>query len=191
VPPLTGNGVGANVVIGAINLFNLLMGGWAIEHGMTIERAMHLFDRVPYHVVDNGLPIALGVVPLVFSALLFLLPIVRAVTRPARVREAAREQGRLAVLREVLDGVRSKKPVTDASAAQAWEKATGEAPAAKRLDRELVALGGDVAIEDSGATRWRFPDLETEAAAVEAERETAADEEARLGAIVYATDERR
>jgi hypothetical protein len=191
VPPLTGNGIGANVAIGAINLFNLLMGGWAIEHDMTIERVWHLFDRVPYHVMGTGLPIALGIVPLVFSALLFLLPLGRALARPARIREAADERGRLAVLREVLEGVRDKKPVTDAATAQAWEKAAGRAPDGKQLDRELVALGGDVAIEDSGATRWRFPELETEAAAVEAEREAADDEEARLGEIVYATDERR
>jgi hypothetical protein len=60
----------------------------------------------------------------------------------------------------------------------------------KQLDRQLVALGGDVAIEPTGETRWRFPDLETEAAAVEAERAAAAEEEARLGDVVYATDER-
>ena len=59
----------------------------------------------------------------------------------------------------------------------------------KRVDRELVALGGDVAIEPSGATRWRFADLETEAQAVAAERQAASDEEARLGEVVYATDE--
>jgi hypothetical protein len=188
LPPLTGNSVGANVLIGAINLFNLLMGGWAVEHGMTIERVVHLFDRVPYHVEGTGMPIALGLVPLVFSAFLFLVPLARAVARPARVRAAEDEKGRLGVLREVLEGVKARRPVTDATAAQAWQNAAGKAPDGKKLDRELVALGGDVAIEDSGATRWRFPDLETEAAAVEAEREAAAEEEARLGEIVYATD---
>jgi len=188
LPPLTGNGAGANVAIGGINLFNLLMGGWAIEHGMTIERAVHLFDRVPHHIVDTGLPIALGLVPLVFSAFLFLLPMARAIARPGRVRAAQAEKGRLAVLREVLDGVKAKRPVTDATVAQAWASGAGRPAEGKRLDRELVALGGDVAIEESGATRWRFADLETEAAAVEAERDAAADEEARLGEIVYATD---
>ena len=76
--------------------------------------------------------------------------------------------------------------------AEAWRGATGRPAPAKRLDRELVALGGDVDIEAGGGaeTRWRFADLETEAAAVAAEREAAAEEEARLGKIVYATDER-
>jgi hypothetical protein len=189
LPPLTGNPVGANLAIVGLNAFNLLMGGWAIEHGMTIERVMHLFDKVPYHLTDFGTPVALGLVPMVFSALLFLLPIGRAIARPAKVREANEERGRLAVLREVLERVRSKQPVTDEVLTQAWQKASGEPPPKKRIDQELVKLGGDVAIEESGATRWRFADLETEAAAVEAEREAASDAEAKLGKVVFATDE--
>jgi hypothetical protein len=188
-PQLTGNSAGANFAIFALNAFNLLMGGWAIEHGMTIERVTHLFDRVPYHLTDFGTPIVLGLVPMVFSALLFLLPIGRAIAHPAKVRAATQEKGRLAVLREVLERVRSKQPVTDEVLTQAWEKAAGEPPPKKRIDQELVKLGGDVAIEESGATRWRFAELETEAAAVEAEREAASDAEAKLGKVVFATDE--
>ncbi len=189
IPPLTGNPAGANFAIAAINAFNLFMGLWGIENHMTLERAIHLFDKVPHVMVDTGFPIALGVVPLVFSALLFLLPLVRALVRPLQAKAAVEEKGRLAVLHEVLDRVRVKEPVTDAGVAAAWKSATGEAPPGKRLDRELVALGGDVAIEESGATKWRFPELETEAAAVEAERDAAAEDEAKLGAVVYATDE--
>ena len=189
IAPLTGNSAGANFLIAALNAFNLSMGLWAVDNGMTIERVTHLFDRVPHPIVDTGVPIALGLVPLVFSALLFVVPVVRAVARPWRKRAALEERGRLAVLREVLDRVRGKKPVTDADLAATWRRATGRAAPAKRIDRELVALGGDVAIEPSGETRWRFADLETEASAVEAERAAAADEEAKLGEIVYATDE--
>jgi hypothetical protein len=188
LPPLTGNSAGANAVIVALNAFNLFMGLWAIDNDMTIERAVHLFDRFPHHVVDTGLPIALGVVPLVFSALLFLLPLGRALVRPLRAAAAQREKGRLAVLREVLERVRTKRPVRDAELAAAWSRAAGRPADPKQLDRELVKLGGDVAIQPDGQTRWRFVDLETEAAAVEAEREAAGEDEARLGRIVYATD---
>jgi hypothetical protein len=189
--PLTGNSGGANFLIAALNAFNMGMGLWSIANGMTLVRAAHLFDRVPYPFIDTGVPIVLGVVPLVFSALLFAIPIGRAIARPWRRRAAVQERGRLALLREVIEHVQSKKAVTDAGVTEAWRRATGRAPEGKRLDRELVALGGDVAIdEESGATRWRFADLETEAAAVEAERAQAADDEARLGKVVYATDER-
>jgi hypothetical protein len=192
LPPLTGNSAGANLGIAALNAFNLLMGFWAIGNGLTLERVSHLFDRVPPPMVDSGVPIALGVVPIIFSALLFVVPVGRALVRPSRQRKQVEERGRLAVLRAVLERVRGKQPVTDRVVADAWRGATGRPAEAKRLDRELIALGGDVDIEAGGGaeTRWRFPDLETEAAAVAAERDAAAEEEARLGEVVYATDER-
>jgi hypothetical protein len=191
LPPLTGNSAGANLGIAALNAFNLLMGFWAIGNGLTLERVSHLFDRVPPPMIDSGVPIALGVVPILFSALLFVVPVGRALARPSKQRKQVEERGRLAVLRAVLERVRGKQPVTDRVVAEAWRGATGRPAEAKRLDRELVALGGDVDIEAGGGaeTRWRFPDLETEAAAVAAERDAAAEEEARLGEIVYATDE--
>jgi hypothetical protein len=189
LPPLTGNSVGANLAIGALNAFNMAMGAWAIANDMTLERAIHLFDKVPYHVLGTGTPLALGLIPLVASALLFLLPLGRAVLRPLRLRDAAAEKGRLALLREVTERTRAKEPVIDARLEQAWTKATGDAPPRKRISQELVALGGDVEIAEDGKTRWRFADLETEAAAVQAEREAAPETEAKLGKLVYATDE--
>jgi hypothetical protein len=189
--PFTGNSVGANVAITALNAFNFLMGFWAIGNGLTLERVSHLFDRVPPPVIDSGLPIALGVVPILFSTLLFVVPLGRALVRPLKQRKQVEERGRLAVLRAVLERVRGKQPVTDSVVAEAWQGATGRPAERQRLDRELVALGGDVDVEGGGGpqTRWRFPDLETEAAAVAAERAAAAEEEARLGEVVYSTDE--
>jgi hypothetical protein len=188
--PLTGNSLGANVAIVGLNAFNLMMGFWAVGNDLTIERVTHLFDRVPYPLVDTGTPIAFGIVPIVFSTLLFAVPLARALVRPLRKRRAAEEKARLAVLRVVLERVRAKDPVTDRTVADAWRSATGREADPKRLDRELVALGGDIDIQPDGHTRWRFVDLETEAAAVAAEREAAADDEARLGKVVFATDER-
>ena len=183
--PLTGNTSGSNFAIAALNAFNLFMGLWGIENGMTLERVSHLFDRFPHPIHDTGTAIALGVVPFVFSTLLFALALVRASLRALSVREAARERGRLAVLREVLERVHKKEPVTDRAVGQAWRVATGNDPDTKRIDAELVALGGDVSLESSPTT-WRFAELETEAAAVEAEREGQQREsEARLGKIVF------
>jgi hypothetical protein len=190
LPPLTGNSAGANVAILALNAFNLMMGFWAIGNGLTLDRVAHLFDRVPPPTFDSGLPIALGIVPIAFSALLFLVPIGRVMVRPWKERRVVAERGRLAVLRSVLERVRAKQPVTDRVVGDAWRAATGRPADAKPLDRDLVALGGDVDIGSNGETRWRFPDLETEAAAVAAEREAAAEDEARLGKVVFATDER-
>lgn len=183
--PLTGNSPGTNFVIAGLNTFNLLMGLWSIGNGMTIERVSHLFDRVPHAIPDTGTAIALGVIPFVFSTLLFALPLARAALRPFRARAAAEERGRLAVLREVLERLRKKEPITDRAVGQAWRVATGTEPDRKRIDTQLVALGGDVSLDEKSPGTWKFSELETEAAAVEAEREAASEGEARLGKIVF------
>jgi hypothetical protein len=183
--PLTGNSPGTNFVIAGLNAFNLLMGLWSIGNGMTIERVSHLFDRVPHAIPDTGTAIALGVIPFVFSTLLFALPLARAALRPFRARAAAEERGRLAVLREVLERLRKKEPITERAVGQAWRVATGTEPDRKRIDAQLVALGGDVSLDEKSPGTWKFSELETEAAAVEAEREAASEGEARLGKIVF------
>jgi hypothetical protein len=187
--PMTGNSVGSNVAIALLNGFNLLMGIFAIENGLTLERAASLFEKIPHPVLDTGLPIALGVIPVVFSLLLFLIPVARAVRRPFLARRVAQERGRLAVLRTVLERIREQEPVRDADMEKAWRVAAESEPDPKRLSRDLTAMGGDVEIEPDGATRWRFVDLETEAAALEAEREAAPAEEARLEKVVFSTED--
>lgn len=186
--PLTGNSFGENVLITLLNGFNLVMGLVAIENGLTLERAASLFQRLPHVLPPPGLPIVLGIIPVFFSVLLFLIPVVRAVKRPFAAKRVAEEKGRLAVLRTVLERVRARQPVRDADVETAWRVATEHDADPKRLARDLTAMGGDVQIEESGKTRWRFVDLETEAAALEAERQAAPEEEARLEKVVYSTE---
>jgi hypothetical protein len=186
--PLTGNSVGTNLAIMGLNAFNLLMASSALENGLTLDKLGHMFSRVPTPYVDSGTPLVLGVIPFVFSVLLFLVPLTRMLARPSRERAARAERGRLAMLRVVLERLARKEAVRDRDVTEAWRRATGWPPDRKRIDRELIALGGDVALEPAEEMRWRFKDLELEAAAVQAEREAASEEEARLGAVVFATD---
>jgi hypothetical protein len=187
--PLTGNGAGANVLIAALNGFNALMALYAIDANLTLAKLAHLGGRIPLSRLPyDGVPIVLGVIPLVFSLALFALPLARAALRPAKAKKVARENARLSVLREVLSRVKSKKPITDAALSGAWAKAAGKPPESKELTREVVALGGDVDIGEQGEVRYRFADLETEATALEAEREAEPDEEARVGKVVFASD---
>lgn len=190
LPPLTGNDAGANALIAALNGFNLLMSLFAISGGWTLERLFDALRGVPERFLPPPeLPWAIGVVPLVFSLVLFALPIVRALARPVRARKVARENARLAVLREVLSRVERKEPVTEAPLVDAWRRATGEAPSPEVVTREVVRLGGDVEIGAEGRARYRFADLETEAAALEEERAAAPEEEAKVGQVVFASDE--
>lgn len=190
VAPFTGNSLGSNVLIVLLNGFNLIASYWALTSGMTFERIGHLTAGIPWEKLPpTGTPWALGVVPLVFSIALFALPLLRAAWRPFKARRAAREAGRKAVLRAVLEGVQKRTGVTEEELSAAWEDAAGSAPDPKVLAREVVALGGDVDMEHSEhGVRYRFPDLELEARAVAAEREAAAEEEARVGPVIFSSE---
>jgi len=191
--PLTGNGAGTNVLVALLNGFNLIMAGWVLANGLTITNILALLTaKEPLAALpDASTPIALGIVPLIFSIGIFLLPIGRALLRGREARKVARENGRLAVLREVVERTENKAPITEPALAEAWRVAAGAAPDPKELTREVVALGGDVDVEASAAeekVRYRFADLEAEAEAVEEERAAASDEERRVGKVVFASD---
>jgi hypothetical protein len=186
--PLTGNDGGSNFLIIALNAFNLLMSYAALSNGMTLEKIFLLFNKVPLaKIPDTGTAIALGVVPLVFSIALFALPVVRALFRPLKAAKVAKENGRRGMLREVLTKLDEGK-VTEESLQAAWKSAAGQPVGSKELTREVVALGGDVEIEDDGKVRYRFPDLEAENLALKAEREAASEEEARVGKVVFSSE---
>lgn len=191
LPPLTGNNTGANVGIAALNLFNGLAAWFALESGLTVANVIHLFERRPRGqppIFEPGLPIALGVVPLVFSIGVLALPLVRAALRGRQEKKIAREKARLAILKEVLARAPAKEPVPDAALQTAYRIATGEEPTSKEITRRVVELGGDVDVGPEGEVRYRFADLEAEAEALEEERDAASDDEARLGKIVFTSE---
>jgi hypothetical protein len=196
LPPLTGNPTGSNVLIALLNGFNLLASTWAIEHHLTLSNLALLFTarpddaRPPLEVLpDTGLPLVLGVIPLAFSLVLFALPIARALYRTREQRRVDAEHARLAVLREVVTRAGRKEAVTDEALRAAVRVATGEEPSPADITRRVVALGGDVDVGPEGQVRYRFAELEAEAEAVEEERARAGEDEARLGKIVFASDD--
>ncbi len=187
--PVTGNSLGEDLAIGGLNLFNLLASGFVLAQGLTVERIFSMFQGVPAaELPPPGVSIALGVVPFIFSLALFALPIGRALLAPLRERRAAKENGRRAVLQGVLEN--AKQGVSERDLADRYRIAAGIEPDAKELTKQVVALGGDVDLEraDQGV-RYRFPDLELEARAVDAEREAAAEDEARVGKVVFSSED--
>jgi hypothetical protein len=189
LPPLTGNTPGANVGVSLLNLFNLLASAWVLEHGLTIHNLGLLFQRrPPLFLPDDGVPIALGLVPFCFSIVLFVLPTLRALFRTRQEKKLASERARLAVLREVVTRSARKEPVADTTLRTAVRVATGVEPSSKDMTRRVVELGGDVDVGPEGEVRYRFADLESAEEAVQAERERASDKEAQIGAVVFASD---
>ncbi|WP_437574149.1 hypothetical protein [Sorangium sp. So ce887] len=192
LPPLTGNGPGANALIVALNGFNLLMSLYALGANLTLDNLGLLARGVPMaELPATGTAVALGVVPLVFSLALFALPLGRALLRPLKRRRLARRNARRAVLQAILTRIgarQGREPITEAVLQRAWQDAAGEAPRSEEITREVVALGGDVDLEAGEGIRYRFPDLETEAKAIEAEREAASEDEARPGKVIFSSD---
>ncbi len=188
LPPLTGNGIGANIGISLLNGFNLLGAAVAMSAGLTISNVMLLFSKhPPPFLPDDGIAWVLGVIPFVFSLGIFMLPIARAAFRRFTARRVAKENGRLAMLREILARATKKEPVTDDELRKAYRVATGEDPSSKEVTKNVVELGGDV-VPDIGEIKYRFAGLEDDEKALEEERAEAEEEEARLGKVVFGSD---
>jgi len=117
------------------------------------------------------------------------VPLVRAAVRPWKNAKLARERGRLALLREVLERVPSAEPVREDQLKRAYRAVAGEEPSEQVLRERIVELGGDVDLEGGEPIRYRFPELEEEAADVADERERASDDEAKVGAVIFRSDE--
>jgi hypothetical protein len=195
LPPLTGNDGGANITIALLNGFNMLASGWVLAHGLTIANLFMLLTYrpprgAPPRVLPyDGVPVVLGVVPLVFSVALFLLPMIRALVRMRQEKKVAEENARLGILREVLTRAPKKEPVPDEALRHAYRVATGVDPTSKEITARVVDLGGDVDVGPEGEVRYRFADLEAEAEALEDERAHAPAAEAKLGRVVFASDD--
>ncbi len=191
VAPITGNPPGTDLLIGALNGFNLIMSGWVLATGLTIERLVAILQKVPLRdLPPTGTSIVLGVIPFVFSIALFLLPLGRIALRARKTRKVQRENGRRAVLRAVLESVREGKGITEQELATRYRVAAGVDPDPKELTKEVVALGGDVDLDRAAeGVRYRFKDLELESKAVEAEREAASEAEAKVGPVVFSSED--
>jgi hypothetical protein len=186
--PLTGNSLGANAAIVGLNLFNLFMSFYAMAQDLTIHRLVLMLQHVPANRIPlEGTPIALGVVPLVFSIALLALPAIRAAVRPLKRRRIDRENAKNAARQAALASL-VKGGVSDEAMRRAVEDVTGKPADEKLITREIASLGGDVENGPKGEVRYRFPDLEREAKALEAEREAAAEEEARVGQVVFSSE---
>jgi hypothetical protein len=198
-PAITGNDGGSNFLISALNGFNLLMSLVALKANLTIERLAyllsHMRDVVPAPPLPyDGIPFVLGVIPFVFSTLLFALPVYRWATQASREKKAAEENARRAILKTVIEAQKPagdgevKGGVTEGQLKKAWREATGSEPDDKKIREEVVALGGDIdldAVSEGERVQYRFRDLEAEVAALQKERAQASEVEREAGEVVY------
>ncbi len=166
-PPLTGNPTGTNVAIGLFNGFNLLAPFWivpAFEAQMAERFAGQEFLLHDY--------------PLLFSSMLFAVPLGRWVVDKFRDRGRKKRNARKRLLQRVL--VRRGQ-------AAPQEALAPETELAQVLDKELVALGGDIETDANGQMLYSFPRVREELAAMEKARAQASTRERNPGAIVFSS----
>jgi hypothetical protein len=195
VPPLTGNSVGFNVFFSTVNGFNLTMGSVALAQGLTIDRLIEMARRVGVEdplplPPPDGVPLALGLVPFLFSAALFAIPLLRRLGRRAKAARVQHDNIVRLLLRRLLavgDDQR-RFQFTPTELAEACTIA-GRRPGDAEVERAVRALGGSVDIADDGTLRYTFDDLAREHAAVRAARALASPDEAAPGPVLLSSSD--
>lgn len=181
---LTGNSAGANVVVGAMNAFNLAAGS-------VLGLAPFLQGAVPFDPLWFW---GLGVVPVTFSTLFFTVPLARSLG--LRRENAAR---RLRNARRLLVGTVCRNSVGTVNWVSAGDAVarTGRALGGERADlaaakKQLEALasefGADVEADDNGF-RYRFPSVREAFVEAELVRRELALGDQKLGRVVYSTSD--
>jgi hypothetical protein len=202
-PRITGNAGGTNVMVAAVNAFNLIAATVALKMNLTVDRLFYLLEHardvlpappMPY----DGPAIALGLVPWVFSVVLFALPIIRWVQIDGKKKAVDEENARSAVLKTVFQAMQESagkgeavQGVREDRLKRAWKEVTGKEPDDAQLTRAVVELGGDVDTEAMAEGRglYVFRDLEAEVAALRAQRAAAASDEADAGRVVFRAED--
>lgn len=164
-PPLTGNRTGTNVAIGLFNGFNLLAPFWIVP----------AFEaRLPETFA--GQEFLLRDYPLLFSLMVFAVPLGRWVVEQFRGPGRKKRNARKRLLQRVL--VRRGQAAPEQALAP-------DAELAQSLNKELVALGGDIETDANGQVLYTFPRVREELAAMDKARTQASTKERDPGAIVF------
>jgi hypothetical protein len=164
VPPLTGNPTSTNIWISVLNGFNLVMSSFVL-FGMS--------SAAP------GIWIGLGWVPFTFSALFFLIPLYRKVRQYFYKKRARRENERRRALSVVF---RSAK---DGEAENVSEAGLPD----RHADELVDDFHGEVDVETSGETIYRFPEIARQYGAARDARALRGEDPTVFGSTIFSSDE--
>lgn len=167
---VTGNSKTRNAVIIGMNAFNLVMALVFTASASTREVLSVLSDG---YASTGMIALVLGWVPLVFSSIFFVVPMVRAV-RTRRIEAARLERNRRRrVLRVVYDMPDEGLPLAEVVAAvnRGPQVAMKEGEVRRILDALVLAHQGRTDLRDDGTVVYRFERIGHEARVVRALRE--------------------
>jgi len=184
--PLTGNSAASNAAIIGLNAFNLAAAATA---------PWFIFPRLG--IGGTMAEIGLIWIPVAFSAAFFTVPALRI---PGVLRENARRATRN--VRKALLSLVSRSALAGESAGSVSlreaetlvEESLGDkrhrrVDVSKTLDQLVAEFDGEVEVEPSGDTRFRFPGFRTAMAAAHRLRRAIGLEKRVVGRVVYASDD--
>ncbi len=193
MPPFTGNDTSANILIAALNGFNLVMSTIAISNGWTVEKLHYMFtvasSGLPPQLVPpppEGTPLILGWVPFIFSSLLFVIPVVRVLFRNQKRREIDAKNGKRGLIRAILSKL-GLSGIKEEALREGWVLQAKATPKGKELTTEIIRLGGELEFDDKDAPIYRFRAIEAEMAALESARKSASRDEAMVGEVIFSS----
>ncbi len=180
---------GANLLFGLYFLFNAATVGQITQQaqitGGTYLYAVALVLFSAFADPVSFVALALGLVPLVFAALFYLVPALRYLREKRENETIKTENLRKSAYRLVWEKPASVKS-TDFDTKNPESRPENQAAVNERL---IVELGGyaqpEVSIAPDGSTNYSFPALEEERKALEAYRSTIDPEKYKLGATVF------
>ena len=164
LPEFTGNSTWANINIVLLTAF---VGGFG------------------YLGMWFALPIWAAEVPFWGSLALLAMILPRIPGHFARRRADRAENGRRALLRLAYDGACERRGVTIKEFAEAWHDMTDAKIDERKLQAQLLEIGGDLVIDDDGKTSWRFPTIELELGALALVRAQVQASEREVGAVEF------
>lgn len=150
-PPyeITGNSTGRNIFIIFLNVFNLIMSAMILNFLMSVG------------ISNIWIGFFLGIFPLIFSALFFIVPLVR-----VPIVLAKRKQRERNIMRKELIGAFLQSPSAELSLSELINRVRiNEAKrneAAKEMEKIVIDLKGEINIDSNGEPLYSFPRLAKE-----------------------------
>ncbi len=159
----TGNTAGRNALIAGMNCFNLVFAAVLLFNYPDILQMLG-FDAVSLNAV-SGPVLALGWVPLVFSLIFFLVPLLRYPKISRHNRRRHEENIRKRMFRAIFDFEGNPATVDQVAAAvnqNAPEEKLDRETVARRLDTLVLDLGGKTDVSESAEVIYSFPRIKDE-----------------------------
>lgn len=191
---LNGNSSSQNAMICVMNGFNLLIAFLLATSDLTVFVAMGAPQDIFSWLAANAawVQIVFGWIPLAFSVLFFVIPLVRWYQIRTLQRQRHEQNIRKRIFKAIFTRQGQPQTVDEVMAAvnRSSEVEALSPPTVEAMLKELALdMPGDMGVSETAAVQYAFPRLTAELAAVERLRRNRRDDDS-LGTIIMESDNR-